>query len=72
MGWVWDGLDLCAGLLYEHRFAMLIKLLVVVPLSSKRTVHSINADFMVLRHNLIVGGGVVEFLHSCSMSSRPG
>ena len=28
-GWVWDGLgwdwDLCAGLLYEHRFAMLIK-----------------------------------------------
>ena len=26
MGWVWDGLgwDLCAGLFYEHRFAMLI------------------------------------------------
>ena len=24
MGWDWDGLDLCAGLLYEHRFAMLI------------------------------------------------
>ena len=23
MDWVWDGLDLCAGLLYEHRFAML-------------------------------------------------
>ena len=28
MGWIglgWDGLDLCVGLLYEHRFAMLIK-----------------------------------------------
>ena len=26
MGWVWDGMgwDLCAGLFYEHRFAMLI------------------------------------------------
>ena len=27
MGWIglgWDGLDLCVGLLYEHRFAMLI------------------------------------------------
>ena len=25
--WVWDGMgwDLCAGLFYEHRFAMLIK-----------------------------------------------
>jgi len=23
-GWVWMGWDLCAGLLYEHRFAMLI------------------------------------------------
>ena len=23
--WDWDGLDLCAGLLYEHRFAMLKK-----------------------------------------------
>ena len=21
--WDWDGLDLCAGLFYEHRFAML-------------------------------------------------
>ena len=27
MGWVWDGMDLCAGLLYEHRFAMLIIIL---------------------------------------------
>ena len=27
--WVWDwvGWDLCAGLFYEHRFAMLIKIL---------------------------------------------
>ena len=27
MGWVWDGMgwDLCAGLFYEHRFAMLIR-----------------------------------------------
>ena len=25
MDWVWVGWDLCAGLLYEHRFAMLIK-----------------------------------------------
>ena len=28
MGWVglgWDGWDLCVGLLYEHRFAVLIK-----------------------------------------------
>ena len=25
MGWMgWVGLDLCAGLFYEHRFAMLI------------------------------------------------
>ena len=26
LGWVWDGMgwDLCAGLFYEHRFAMLI------------------------------------------------
>ena len=26
MGWVWDGygMDLCVGLLYEHRFAVLI------------------------------------------------
>ena len=29
MGWVWDGLDLCAGLLYEHRFAMLITAFIV-------------------------------------------
>ena len=25
IGLDWVGLDLCAGLLYEHRFAMLIK-----------------------------------------------
>ena len=25
MGWVWVGWDLCAGLFYEHRFAMLIR-----------------------------------------------
>ena len=25
--WDWDGLDLCAGLFYEHRFAMLIMVL---------------------------------------------
>ena len=24
MGWDWVGWDLCAGLFYEHRFAMLI------------------------------------------------
>ena len=23
VGWDWDGLDLCVGLLYEHRFAVL-------------------------------------------------
>ena len=29
MDWVWVGWDLCAGLLYEHRFAMLIMVIVV-------------------------------------------
>jgi len=36
MGWVWDGLDLCAGLLYEHRFAMLIILPEVKYLSEEK------------------------------------
>ena len=30
MGWVWVGLDLCVGLLYEHRFAVLIKDLLIL------------------------------------------
>ena len=27
IGWVWMGWDLCVGLLYEHRFAMLITII---------------------------------------------
>ena len=36
LDWVWDGmgLDLCAGLLYEHRFAMLINVGTKARLSS--------------------------------------
>ena len=33
MGWIglgWDGLDICVGLLYEHRFAVLIIVLLLM------------------------------------------
>ena len=37
-GWDWDGLDLCVGLLYEHRFAVLITL-------KRRMLHSFFESF---------------------------
>ena len=65
MGWVWDGIgmgwDLCAGLFYEHRFAMLI-MLSLVHSYFRQPFHPEEENFFEIAEAVFVGWFTFEYV----------